>query len=86
MAGIDPISWLARLTSREVLRAYQVRRVAHADKYLVRRRYFTDKRITEHSGTGPDADEGMERPIGSWTDLEAERRRLNAEGWELSPP
>lgn len=83
VAGLDPVSWLARLTSREVLRAYQVRRLAHADKYLVRRRYLSDGRVVEHTGSGPAADEGDERVIGSWTDLAAERHRLQVEGWEI---
>jgi len=83
MRGPTVASWLARLMSREAMRAYQVRRVAHADNYLVRRRYLTDGRILEHAGTGPAAEDGAERLVGSWTDLDAERRRLKADGWEL---
>ena len=84
MARPTIAAWLSRLAAGEVLRAYRLLRVAHGDAVLVRRRYLRNGAIVEMHGASVDEDDAAEHSVGRWTDLNTERRRSRAEGWELS--
>ena len=77
-------AWLSRIAAGELLRAYRLLRVAHGDAVLVRRRYLRNGAIVEMQGASVDEDDAAEHSVGRWTDLDTERRRLRAGGWELS--
>ena len=77
-------AWLSRVAAGEVLRAYRLLRVAHGDAVLVRRRYLRNGAIVEMQGASVDEDDAAEHSVGRWIDLDAERARLRAAGWDTS--
>lgn len=84
MARPTIAAWLSRVAAGEVLRAYRLLRVAHGDAILVRRRYLRNGAIVEMQGVSVDEEDAVEHSVGRWTDLDAERARLRAAGWDLS--
>ncbi len=71
------------MIARPLLRAHQLRSVGPGQRWLVERELTSDRRIRQRVNEGtPEATRSW-KVVGRWTDLEVERRRLLAEGWEL---
>jgi len=69
--------------ARPVLRAHQLRSVGPGQRWLLELELTTDGKIHQRVNEGtPEATKPW-AVVGKWTDFEAERRRLTAEGWEL---
>ena len=85
------------MTSRPVLRAHQLRSVgprgrgpgsasqASVQKWLVEREWLSDGRVMQRINEGKPILEDDWRETARWSDLEAERAQLRADGWEIDP-
>jgi hypothetical protein len=69
--------------ARPVLRAHQLRGVGPGQHWLVEVELTSDGNILQRINEGTAEPTRPRSVIGRWKDLEAERRRLIAEGWEL---
>ncbi len=65
-----------------LLRATIVLRTAFGERQLVERELRSDHRVMQRVNSGVPIDEGSWQEVGHFTDLDAERLRLRAEGWE----
>ena len=71
------------MIARPVLRADQLRSVGPGQRWLVELELTSDGGVHQRVNEGtPEATKAW-TVVGEWTDLEAERRRLMSEGWEL---
>ena len=71
------------MIARPLLRAHQLRSVGPGQRWLVELELTSDGKIHQRVNEGtPEATKSW-TVVGEWKDLEAERRRLMAEGWEL---
>ena len=71
------------MISRAVLRAHQLRSVGPGQRYLMEREWLSDGRVMQRINDGTPVSEREWKPIGTWRDLEDERRALAAQGWEI---
>ena len=71
------------MTERAVLRAHQLRSIGPGQRWLVEREWLADGRVMQRINEGRPIMENDWRETARWTDLDAERARLRAEGWEL---
>ena len=71
------------MTLRPVLRAHQLRSVGPGQRWLVELELTSDGRIHQRVNEGAPEPSKSWAVVGTWTDLEAERRRLAAGCWEL---
>jgi hypothetical protein len=69
--------------ARPVLRAHQLRSVGPGQRWLVELELTSDGRIHQRINEGTPEPAKSWTAVGRWTDLEAERQRLVADGWEL---
>lgn len=69
-----------------LLRASLVLRVAHGERQLVVRELRDDQRVMQRINAGTPIDETQWTEIGRYKDLEKERARLRADGWETREP
>jgi hypothetical protein len=66
-----------------LLRASLVLRVAHGERQLVVRELRDDQRVMQRINPGTPIDETPWTEIGRYKDLDKERARLRADGWEI---
>ena len=71
------------MISRAVLRARQLRSVGPGQRWLVELELTADGEIQQRINEGTPEPRSSWKTVGRWTDIEAERRRLAAEGWEF---
>jgi len=71
--------------ARAVLRASQLRSLGAGQRWLVERELTVDGRIHQRVNEGTPEPTRSWKVIGRWTELDAERARLVAEGWEVEP-
>jgi hypothetical protein len=69
--------------ARPLLRAHQLRSVGPGQRWLVELELTSDGNIQQRVNEGTPEPTRSWAAVGKWSDLEAERRRLTAEGWEL---
>jgi hypothetical protein len=69
-----------------LLRASLLLRVAHGERQLVVRELRTDQRVMQRINPGTPVDDTPWTEIGRYKDLEKERARLRADGWEIEEP
>ncbi|MGH2491820.1 MAG: hypothetical protein ACRDF9_09945 [Candidatus Limnocylindria bacterium] len=69
-----------------VLRASLLLRVAHGERQLVVRELRSDNRVMQRINPGTPIDDTPWTEIGRYKDLEKERARLRADGWEIEEP
>jgi hypothetical protein len=69
--------------ARPVVRAHQLRVVGPGQRWLVELELTSDGNILRRINEGTAEPTKPWAVVGRWTDLETERRRLIAEGWEL---
>ena len=69
-----------------LLRASLLLRVAHGERQLVERELRDDQRVMQRINPGTPIDETPWTEIGRYKDLEKERARLRADGWEIEEP
>ena len=71
------------MISRAVLRAHQLKSVGPGQRYLMEREWLPDGRVMQRINEGtPEADRDW-KPIGTWRDLDSERRALAVQGWVI---
>jgi len=68
--------------ARALLRAHQLRSIGAGQRWLVEREWLADGRVMQRINEGKPVLENEWRETGRWSDLDAERERLRAEGWE----
>lgn len=69
---------------REVLRATITKTLAHGERYVMRRAYFSDGTIEQQLNPGhPDEGELPWKRIGSYSDLKNVREELARDGWAV---
>ena len=71
------------MIARPVLRAHQLRSVGPGQRWLVDLELTSDGKIHQRVNEGTPEPTKSWAVVGGWTDLDAERRRLATEGWEL---
>jgi hypothetical protein len=69
-----------------LLRASLLLRVGHGERQLVVRELRADNRVMQRINPGTPVDEMPWTEIGHYKDLEKERARLRADGWEIEEP
>ena len=69
-----------------LLRASLLLRVGHGEGQLVVRELREDQRVMQRINPGTPIDERPWTEIGRYKDLEKERARLRADGWEIEEP
>ncbi len=69
-----------------LLRASLLLRVGHGERQLVVRELREDQRVMQRINPGTPIDERPWTEIGRYKDLEIERARLRAHGWEIEEP
>jgi len=69
-----------------LLRASLLLRVAHGERQLVVRELRDDNRVMQRINSGTPIDEAPWTEIGRFKDLDKERARLRADGWEIEEP
>lgn len=69
-----------------LLRASLLLRVGHGERQLVVRELREDQRVMQRIDPGTPIDERPWTEIGRYKDLEKERARLRADGWEIEEP
>jgi hypothetical protein len=69
---------------KEVLRAAITKTLAHGERYVMRRAYFSDGTIEQQLNPGhPDEGDLPWKRIGSYLDLMKEREALARDGWAI---
>jgi len=58
-------------------------RTAFGERQLVERELRSDHRIVQRVNPGVPVDESIWKDVGRFEDLDAERERMRAEGWEM---
>lgn len=71
------------MISRPVLRAYQLRSVGPGQRWLVELELTSDGKIQQRINEGTPEPRSSWKTVGRWSDIEAERARLAAAGWEI---
>ena len=71
------------MIARPLLRAHQLRSVGPGQRWLVELELTSDGRVHQRVNEGTPESTKPWTVVGAWKDLEAERRRLMSEGWEL---
>ena len=71
------------MIARSLLRAHQLRSIGPGQKWLVEREWLADGRVMQRINEGKPMLENDWRETGRWSDLDAERELLRAEGWEI---
>ena len=71
------------MIARPAQRAHQLRSVGPGQRWLVELELTSDGKIHQRVNEGTPEATRQWTVVGTWTDLEAERRRLASEGWEL---
>jgi hypothetical protein len=71
--------------ARPVLRAHQLRSVGPGQRWLVEREWLSDGRVMQRIDEGKPVLEKDWRETARWSDLDAERAKLRADGWEIDP-
>ena len=66
-----------------LLRASLLLRVGHGERQLVVRELREDQRVMQRINPGTPIDERPWTEIGRYKDLEKERARLRAHGWQI---
>jgi hypothetical protein len=69
--------------ARPLLGAHQLRSLGPGQRWLVELELTSDRKILQRINEGTPEPSRSWAVVGTWTDLEAERGRLAAEGWEL---
>jgi hypothetical protein len=69
-----------------VLRASMLLRTGNGDRQLVVRELRADQRVMQRINPGTPVDDTPWTEIGRYKDLEKERARLRADGWEIEEP
>jgi len=69
-----------------LLRASLLLRIGHGERQLVVRELREDLRVMQRINPGTPIDDTQWREIGRYKDLEVERARLHADGWEIEEP
>jgi hypothetical protein len=69
-----------------LLRASLLLGVGHGEGQLVVRELREDQRVMQRIDPGTPIDERPWTEIGRYKDLEKERARLRADGWEIEEP
>lgn len=69
-----------------LLRASLLLRVGHGERQLVVRELRADNRVMQRINPGTPADDMPWTEIGKYKDLDKERARLAADGWEIEEP
>jgi hypothetical protein len=69
-----------------LLRASLLLRIGHGERQLVVRELRTDQRVMQRINPGTPIDDTPWTEIGRFKDLEKERARLYADGWEIEEP
>jgi hypothetical protein len=69
-----------------LLRASLLLRVGHGERQLVVRELRDDRRVMQRINPGTPIDETPWIEIGRYKDIEKERARLRADGWEIEEP
>ena len=68
------------MIGRALLRAHQLRSIGPGQRWLVELEFTWDRKILQRVNEGtPEATRNW-KDIGRWSDLDAERKRLAAEG------
>ena len=73
------------MIARPLLRAHQLRSVGPGQRWLVEVELTSDGKIHQRVNEGTPEATNPWMVIGRWTDLDAVRRRLATDGWELAP-
>ena len=71
------------MISRAVLRAHQLKSIGPGQRYLMEREWLPDGRVMQRINDGVPETEREWKAIGTWRDLDSERRALAAQGWEI---
>ena len=71
------------MISRPVLRAHQLRSVGPGQRWLVELELMSDGQIRQRINEGLPATSAPWKLIGRWTDVDSERARLAAAGWNI---
>lgn len=71
------------MIARALLRAHQTRSVGPGQRWLVEREWLSDGRVMQRINNGKPILENDWRETERWTDLDAERAELRADGWEI---
>lgn len=69
-----------------LLRASMLLRIGHGERQLVVRELRTDQRVMQRINPGTPVDDTPWTEIGRYKDLDTERARLHADGWEIEEP
>jgi hypothetical protein len=69
-----------------LLRASMLLPIGHGERQLVVRELRTDQRVMQRINPGTPVDDTPWTEIGRYKDLEKERARLHADGWEIEEP
>lgn len=69
-----------------LLRASLLLRIGHGERQLVVRELRDDNRVMQRINPGTPIDETPWTEIGRYKDLEKERARLRADGWDIEEP
>jgi hypothetical protein len=69
-----------------LLRASLLLRVGQGERQLVVRELRADNRVMQRINPGTPVDEVPWTEIGQYKDLEKERARLRADGWDIEEP
>ena len=71
------------MIARALLRAHQLRSIGPGQRWLMEREWLADGRVMQRINEGKPVLESEWREARRWSDLDAERERLRAEGWEI---
>jgi hypothetical protein len=66
-----------------LLRASLLLRVGHGERQLVVRELRADNRVMQRINPGTPIDDAPWTEIGRYKDLDKERERLRADGWDI---
>jgi hypothetical protein len=69
-----------------LLRASMLLTIGHGERQLVVRELRADQRVMQRINPGTPVDDTPWTEIGRYKDLEKERARLHADGWEIEEP
>jgi hypothetical protein len=69
-----------------LLRASLLLRIGHGERQLVVRELRSDQRVMQRINPGTPVDETPWTEIGHFKDLDKERQRLRADGWDIEEP
>ena len=71
------------MIARPLLRAHQLRSVGPGQRWLVEVELTSDGKIHQRVNDGTPEATRPWAAVGKWTDIELERARLAAEGWQF---